>query len=73
MIQEVQMQMEIEHEVEFNFIDIEIFSRGAVDDLKFNIEMQIDRRINLFEAACLESQGRGNLRKFSKSRETRPS
>lgn len=41
MIQEVQIQMEIEHEVEFNFIDIEIFPRAAVDDLKFNIEMQL--------------------------------
>lgn len=41
MIQNEQMQMEIEHEVEFNFIDTEIFPRGAVDDLKFNIEMQL--------------------------------
>lgn len=41
MTQEVQMQMEIKHEIEFNFIDIEIFPRRAVDDLKFNIEMQL--------------------------------
>lgn len=41
MIQNEQMQMETEHEVEFNFIYIEIFPRGAVDDLKFNIEMQL--------------------------------